>query len=94
PRVQRISKPRSTRRRDGDLPACEPEHGARGSEAERRPDEHQSHRRRPSYSVTAELYLKVGDQLLTQANIPMGQQIDSVKPGVISLAKALVAKVR
>ena len=42
----------------------------------------------------AELYVRVGDRLLTlQANVSAGG-IESVKPGVLSLAKALVAKLR
>jgi hypothetical protein len=43
----------------------------------------------------AELVVKVGNELLTlQANIPTGQKIDSVKPGVVSLATAMVPKLR
>jgi len=41
----------------------------------------------------AELYVKIGKHIVTlQANVPPDGSIASVKPGVISLAKALVAK--
>ena len=43
----------------------------------------------------AELYVKVGPRLLTlQRDIGMGQTIASVRPQVMELAKALVAKLR
>jgi hypothetical protein len=42
----------------------------------------------------AELYVRVGDRLLTlQGNVSPGT-IESVKPGVLSLARAYVAKLR
>ena len=42
----------------------------------------------------AELYVRVGDRLLTlQANVSAGS-IESVRPGVLSLARAYVAKLR
>jgi hypothetical protein len=41
----------------------------------------------------AELYVKVGSRLLTlQRSVGMGQTVTDVRPGVIALAKALVAK--
>ena len=43
----------------------------------------------------AELYVKTGKHIVTlQANVPPDGSIASVKPGVMSLAKALVAKLR
>lgn len=46
-------------------------------------------------TLFAEMYVKVGDRLLTiQASVPTGKTIDDVKPAVITLAKALVAKLR
>ena len=43
----------------------------------------------------AELIVKVGKHILTlQTSIPTGQKIDSVKPGVLSLAKAMVPKLK
>ena len=43
----------------------------------------------------AELYVKTGKHILTlQADVPPDGSIASVKPGVVSLAKALVAKLR
>lgn len=43
----------------------------------------------------AELYVRVGKHMLTlQANVPNDRKIESVKLGVLSLAKALVAKLR
>ena len=43
----------------------------------------------------AELYVRTGKHLLTlQGNAPNDGKIESVKPGVLSLAKALVAKLR
>ena len=43
----------------------------------------------------AELYVKVGQRMLTlQADVPNDGKIESVKPGVLSLAKAYVAKLR
>ena len=41
----------------------------------------------------AELYARVGKHLLT-VQAPAGGKIDAVKPGVVSLAKALVATLR
>jgi hypothetical protein len=41
----------------------------------------------------AELYVRVGQRMLTlQADVPRGEKAESVKPGVLSLAKALVSK--
>jgi hypothetical protein len=43
----------------------------------------------------AELYVKIGPRLLTlQRSVGMGQTVASVRPGVIALANALVAKLR
>jgi hypothetical protein len=43
----------------------------------------------------AELFVKGGPRLLTlQRSIDMGQTVALVRPGVIDLAKALVAKLR
>lgn len=43
----------------------------------------------------AELYVRIGQRILTiQGNVPTGQKAEAVKPGVISLAKAYVAKLR
>ncbi len=43
----------------------------------------------------AELYVKVGSRLLTlQRDIGLGKTVGEVRPGVIALAKALVAKLR
>ena len=53
-------------------------------------DEAYFHNNRDRY---AELYVRVGRHMLTlQANVPNDGKIESVKPGVLSLAKALVAK--
>jgi hypothetical protein len=41
----------------------------------------------------AELYVRVGQRMLTlQADVRTGEKAESVKPGVLSLAKALVSK--
>jgi hypothetical protein len=41
----------------------------------------------------AELYVRVGQRMLTlQADVGKGEKAESVKPGVLSLAKALVSK--
>ena len=43
----------------------------------------------------AELYVRTGKHILTlQANVPNDGSIESVKPGVLSLAGALLAKLR
>jgi hypothetical protein len=43
----------------------------------------------------AELYVKAGDRIVTvQANTGPKETIESLKPGVITLAKALIAKLR
>jgi hypothetical protein len=43
----------------------------------------------------AELYVRIGQRILTiQGNAPPGQKAEVVKPGVISLARAYVAKLR
>ena len=43
----------------------------------------------------AELYVRVGQRILTiQGSVPTGQKAEAIKPGVISLAKAYVAKLR
>jgi hypothetical protein len=43
----------------------------------------------------AELYVRIGQRTLTiQGNVPPGQKAEAIKPGVISLAKAYVAKLR
>jgi len=53
-------------------------------------DEAYFHNNRNHY---AELYVRVGKHMLTlQASVPNDGKIESVKPGVLSLAKALVTK--
>lgn len=43
----------------------------------------------------AELYVRIDKRFLTiQRDIPMGQTLTSVRPGVMALANALVAKLR
>jgi hypothetical protein len=43
----------------------------------------------------AELYVRIGQRILTiQGNVPTGQKAEAVKPGVISLAKTYVPKLR
>ena len=49
----------------------------------------------PRVRQYAEMYVKSGNYLLTlQAGVPTGQTVDTVKPAVVNLAKALVAKLR
>ena len=47
----------------------------------------------PRVRQFAELYVRAGKPLLMlQASVPTGQTVDSIKPAVVNLAKALVAK--
>lgn len=49
----------------------------------------------PRVRQYAEMYVKSGNYLLTlQAGVPTGQTVDTMKPAVINLAKALVARLR
>jgi hypothetical protein len=49
----------------------------------------------PRVRQYAEMYVKVGKHLLTlQAGVPTGGTVETVKPAVVNLAKALVAKLR